>query len=73
MNNGALLPVTLGWVIVADDSKIEIMSSDTLAFQEADTVCLTATGPVPDCVVWTNIEGDSIVWGAELCVVPVDL
>ena len=72
VNNGCTTASDLGWVIVvADDSKIEIIPSDTLLC-EADTVCLTATGPVPDCVVWTNMAGDSIGSGAELCVVPAE-
>ncbi|MCO6478786.1 MAG: gliding motility-associated C-terminal domain-containing protein, partial [Phaeodactylibacter sp.] len=70
VNNGCATAMDMATVeVVADQEKIEIIPSDTLLC-EPGTVCLTATGPVPDCVVWTNIQGDSLGMGPQLCVVP---
>jgi hypothetical protein len=61
--------VTVEVVAIADSTKITIEPSDTIVCEPAE-VCLTAESPAPDCIVWTNLAGDTLGIGATLCVIP---
>jgi hypothetical protein len=56
-------------IAIADSTKITIEPSDTIVCEPAE-VCLTAESPAPECIVWTNLAGDTLGIGATLCVVP---
>jgi hypothetical protein len=36
----------------------------------ADTVCLSVSFAAPECIVWTDLDGNELGTGEELCVVP---
>jgi gliding motility-associated-like protein len=56
---------------VFEDSALEIIPDSTITLcSPADTVCLTVNFSAPECIVWTDINGNELGTGAELCVLP---
>ncbi|MCB0570805.1 MAG: gliding motility-associated C-terminal domain-containing protein, partial [Phaeodactylibacter sp.] len=56
-------------IVIADSTKISIMPSDTVVCSPEE-VCLTAESPAAECIIWTNLTGDTLGMGGTLCVIP---
>ncbi|MCB1719875.1 MAG: hypothetical protein KDK05_32535, partial [Candidatus Competibacteraceae bacterium] len=57
-------------IVIADSTKIEIQPDTMVVLCQAEEVCLTATAPAAECIVWTTPAGDTLGLGAELCIIP---
>jgi hypothetical protein len=57
-------------VEVFEDGKLAIMPEDLQLCEPVDEVCLTVDFAAPECLVWTDIQGNELGTGAELCIVP---
>jgi hypothetical protein len=68
-NGCATASATVEVEAIDDGTKINIEPSET-TICEAQEVCLTATSPAAECIVWTNLDGDTLGIGATLCVTP---
>ena len=57
-------------VLIFGEDKLEITPGALTICSPADTICLSTTFNAPDCLVWTDIQGNEIGTGEELCVLP---
>ncbi|MCB1720121.1 MAG: hypothetical protein KDK05_33795, partial [Candidatus Competibacteraceae bacterium] len=57
-------------VVIADSTKVEIEPDTMVVLCQAEEVCLRATAPAAECIVWTTPAGDTLGLGAELCIIP---
>ena len=58
-------------VEVFDAGQLEIIPDSTIVLcAPADTVCLSVDFAAPECLVWTDLAGNELGSGSELCVVP---
>jgi hypothetical protein len=57
-------------VEVFEDGKLAIMPEDLQLCEPVDEVCLTVDFAAPECLVWTDLQGNELGTGAELCIVP---
>jgi hypothetical protein len=69
MNDCGMVSDTLV-VEVFEDGKLTIMPDDLQLCEPADEVCLTVDFAAPECLVWTDLQGNELGTGAELCIVP---
>ena len=59
------------FVQVFDQGQLEIIPDTIIQLcAPVDTVCLNVDFEAPECLVWTDIQGNEIGTGSELCVVP---
>jgi gliding motility-associated-like protein len=70
MSSCGMLSDTLD-VLVFEDEQLVIQPDSTITLcAPADTVCLSVSFAAPECIVWTDLEGNELGTGEELCVVP---
>jgi hypothetical protein len=66
-NGCAVDTATVEVTAVADDTKIVIEPADTVLC-EPQEICLEAIAPLAECVIWTDLEGNPLDTGAQLCI-----
>jgi hypothetical protein len=70
MSSCGMLSDTLD-VLVFEDEQLVIQPDSTITLcAPADTVCLSVSFAAPECIVWTDLDGNELGTGEELCVVP---